>query len=59
MFLLELKHPNIIILEHIIRAENDKDIFDLMIKNAMVINGSENVSFLTDVAINFGSDNLL
>jgi len=38
--------------------ENDKDIFDLMIKNAMVINGTENVSFLTDVAINYGSDSL-
>ena len=27
MFLLELKHPNIIKLENIIRAENDKDIY--------------------------------
>ena len=27
MFLMELKHPNIIILEHIMKAENDKDIY--------------------------------
>lgn len=27
MFLLELKHPNIIILEDIIKAENGKDIY--------------------------------
>jgi hypothetical protein len=38
--------------------ENDKDIFDLMIKNATVFNGTENLSFITDVAINYGSDSL-
>jgi hypothetical protein len=39
-------------------SENDKNIFDLMIKNATVMDGTGNESFRTDIAINYDSEGL-